>query len=154
MRLLLILALAVPAIAERIVYTSPRLADCADGCKDAVTALTFGDKDPEADYYAGLLASSYTLASVVACMGKYCTREQSEASWATWVHYFAEEGLTLEPLLTYAPKNGTDWMPVVNVLDPEVVKATWNTSVMVDAASATAGWKTEKEWDMQMIYVS
>lgn len=147
--LLASLALLATAQAERIVYTSPRFAECGDACKDAVTALTFADTDKEADYYQALLGSTYTMTSVVACMSHYCTPAEVEASWKSWAEAFSESGLKLGPMSEYA--TSSEGWEVVNILPPP--KDVFNASVMVDRASWEAGFKTEREWDMQMIYV-
>lgn len=147
----LFLGLALPALAHRVVYVAPRRADCADGCKDAVTELTFTDQNKELDYYEGLLSSPSLMASVVGCMEAYCSSDSIAESWAQWQQYMEEDHVTLPPLSSY--RQPTDSWPVVSVLDPAALAQNYSGPVMVDRASADAGANTERAWDMQMVYV-
>lgn len=152
--LALALAAAPLAAADRVVYTRPQASGCGMGCMDALTELTFGDVDKEADYYAGLVGSTYFMTSLVACVDAYCSEAERTAAWRK----FTEQAWKYGPEVAVPPMDGlrastNGTPPLIDVLDESTHTPIYNNTVNVTPASARAGYLTEREWDLQMIYV-
>lgn len=69
--LALLLAIFTAGVNGEIYYNKPQL--CAYACYDTISALTFGDFDPELDYIPARCSSRLAVSSVYACFDLRCS---------------------------------------------------------------------------------
>lgn len=152
---LVTLTLAVGASAEKLVQVAVPANQCAGACKDAVTAVRFGDSKPDLDYYNNLLQSKYFLSSMALCLDTYCSKAKEEEAWHIMLDSALEYGdpkPTDLPTLEYA-RSLINHSSILEMDANNPPAPIINSTILTTQQNFDDSERTERVWTQQMIYV-
>ncbi|WRT65682.1 uncharacterized protein IL334_002627 [Kwoniella shivajii] len=137
------------------VYIKPGPHNCVEGVNDAISMVTFGDISPDATYYGGMCTSPLRLTSLALSTMKYCqSKEFQDRGWERINGYCTKYGDTTLPswddILSVV--NQSNIIEDVNVVDPAIIGTVYNSTIILSQEAFDAGYKTEIDWQHEMIY--